>query len=443
MKPITRRRLNVAALSAVVLAALALAIQPLAMAGQPQGQWWRGNTHTHTRWSDGVDFPEIVAGKYKAAGYNFLVHTDHNILMSGTRWSAVKAGQEDRLEEYRKRFPDVQLQERQEKQKDKDKKTEQTVRMVQPRALADWRGLYEEPGRFILIQGQEITGRSPRPLVHMVALPITEVIEPQKGATQREQITGDLAAVMKQASAAGRQAVAILCHPNWGGVVPVEEFAPIGDLRFFEVTNGVITDADNIGDADRLSTDRLWDVVMARRVESGLPPIYGISSDDVHDTRTGMTCGWVMVRAPALKEEAIVAAMLAGDFYATSGVRLKDIRREGPQIIVEIDPEQGVTYRTQFIGTLPGYDRSKEDAKDDKGKLLPPTQRYSPDIGKVLAEVEGTTAKFKPKGNELYVRAKVISTKIAKNPDAKKNPAAKETFESAWTQPLVISAPKN
>ena len=442
MKPITRRRLIAATLSAFVLAALAVAIQPIAIAGQPQGQWWRGNTHTHTRWSDGVDFPEIVAEKYKAAGYNFLVHADHNILMSGTRWSVIKAGQESRIEEYRKRFPDVRLPEKEEKQDDKEKKVVAAVKMVQPRALADWRSLYEEPGRFILIQGEEITGRGGRPLVHMVALPITEVIEPQKGPTVRDQIAGDLAAVMKQASAAGRQSVAILCHPNWGGVLPVEEFAPIGELRFFEVTNGVITDADNTGDADRLSTDRLWDVVMTRRVEAGLPPIFGVSSDDVHDTRSGTARGWVMVRAPALKEEAIVAAMLAGDFYSTNGVRLKDIRREGRDIVVEIDPEQGVTYRTQFIGTLPGYDRSKEDAKDDKGKLLPPTQRYSADIGKVLAEVEGTTAKYTPKGDELYVRAKVVSTKAVQNPNSKKDPAAKDGFETAWTQPFVISAPK-
>ncbi len=43
---------------------------------EPAGQepaWYQGNTHTHSFWSDGDDFPEMVADWYKRNGYHFLV----------------------------------------------------------------------------------------------------------------------------------------------------------------------------------------------------------------------------------------------------------------------------------------------------------------------------------------------------------------------------------
>src|SRR5581483_12014677 len=49
-------------------------------------RWWKGNIHTHTFWSDGDDFPEMVAEWYRTHGYNFLALTDHNVLSQGIRW---------------------------------------------------------------------------------------------------------------------------------------------------------------------------------------------------------------------------------------------------------------------------------------------------------------------------------------------------------------------
>ena len=58
--------------------------------GQPTAQtvdsWWRGNIHTHTLWSDGDDFPEMIADWYRSHGYHFLALSDHNILSEGVRW---------------------------------------------------------------------------------------------------------------------------------------------------------------------------------------------------------------------------------------------------------------------------------------------------------------------------------------------------------------------
>jgi hypothetical protein len=41
------------------------------------GRFWRGNLHTHSTLSDGALPPEDVAGRYKQAGYDFMMLSDH------------------------------------------------------------------------------------------------------------------------------------------------------------------------------------------------------------------------------------------------------------------------------------------------------------------------------------------------------------------------------
>src|SRR5688572_32460674 len=73
-------------------------------------RWYRGNTHTHSFWSDGNDFPEMIADWYKSHGYHFLALSDHNILSEGVRWmpheEIVKRGGADALAKYVTRFGD-------------------------------------------------------------------------------------------------------------------------------------------------------------------------------------------------------------------------------------------------------------------------------------------------------------------------------------------------
>src|SRR6266702_2471722 len=49
-------------------------------------QWWKGNLHTHSLWSDGDDYPEMIVDWYKQHGYHFLALSDHNILAQGDKW---------------------------------------------------------------------------------------------------------------------------------------------------------------------------------------------------------------------------------------------------------------------------------------------------------------------------------------------------------------------
>ena len=83
---------------AAVMASLALGL-PMALAVPPpqerpddpvtahaEPRWLKGNLHTHSFWSDGDDFPEMIADWYKGKGYQFLALTDHNVLSEGEKW---------------------------------------------------------------------------------------------------------------------------------------------------------------------------------------------------------------------------------------------------------------------------------------------------------------------------------------------------------------------
>jgi hypothetical protein len=40
--------------------------------------WQKGNLHTHSLWSDGDDFPEMIIQWYKDNDYQFVALSDHN-----------------------------------------------------------------------------------------------------------------------------------------------------------------------------------------------------------------------------------------------------------------------------------------------------------------------------------------------------------------------------
>ena len=42
--------------------------------------WQKGNLHTHSFWSDGDDFPEMIIDWYKKNDYQFIALSDHNTI---------------------------------------------------------------------------------------------------------------------------------------------------------------------------------------------------------------------------------------------------------------------------------------------------------------------------------------------------------------------------
>jgi len=392
-------------------------------------QWWKGNLHTHSLWSDGDDYPEMIVDWYKQHGYHFLALSDHNILAQGNKWIDATTNKDGAvaLDKYLKRFGTnwVQLRE---------KKGRQQVRL---KTLTQYRKLFEVPGSFLLIQNEEITDKYESKPVHVNATNLRDLIKPQGGNSVREVIQNNVNAVFDQHRRTGQPMFPHLNHPNFGWGVTAEDLMPVKNERFFEVYNGHPS-VRNEGDSRHASTDRIWDIILTMRLtEFNEGTLCALAVDDSHNyhkqssSQSNPGRGWVVVRATQLAASNIVAAMEAGDFYASSGVRLKDVRRGKDRYEIEIDPEEGVTYTTQFIGTRKDFDRTSKPLLDEKGEPLPVTRQYSNDIGEVLAEVAGASASYTLKGDEIYVRARTISSKL------KANPYAKGEFERAWTQPLI------
>lgn len=396
-------------------------------------RWWKGNLHTHSLWSDGDDFPEMIAELYQTNGYHFLAFTEHNTLHTTNKWVNVETGRGAKaaFPKYAARWPRDWIETR----AGKDGHTE-----VRLKFMSEYRGKFEQPDRFLILQSEEITDRWKTAPIHMNAHNLREVIKPRGGESVVEVLQNNLASVLEQRQRTGQPMFPHVNHPNFGLAITPEELLQVRDIRFFELFNGHPTVWNN-GTNRTPSMDRLWDIVLTRRLaELKYPVVYGLGTDDGHHYHTNAIGrsnplrGWVWVRAAQLTPGSLIAALEAGDFYSSSGVQLRELRQSAREISLEIQTRPGVTYTTQFIGTRRGYDPRNEPQRNAAGEALRVAHTYSKDIGAVLAEVKGAKASYTLKGDELYVRAKVISSR------PHPNPSQRGDVETAWTQPVVPAA---
>lgn len=401
-----------------------------AQSDEPPLRWFKGNLHTHSLWSDGNDFPEMICDWYKSKGYHFLALSDHNILSEGQKWldleTVAKRGAAGGFERYVKRFGDDWVELR--SQDDK--------RQVRLKPLNEFRPLFDEPGKFLLIQGEELTDSFNSLPIHINASNIRDLIKPQGGGDLRTVLANNLIAIEQQAQRVGQPILAHLNHPNFGYAVTAEDLAAVIQERFFEIYNGH-PDVHHEGDAEHASLERMWDVANTIRVaEMRSPPLFGLGVDDSHQYfgERGATPGrgWIMVRARRLTPSALIAAIQAGDFYASSGVTLDEVRYDeaAGTLTVRAQDRPGKMTVTEFVGTRTGYDRKSAPVVDASGKEIRATRRYSADVGRVLAKVEGVEATYKMRGDELYVRAVVTQF------EPPEVPSFKEQMRQAWTQPV-------
>ena len=441
-------------LIAVALLSLGFTQGARAADGDAATRWWKGNLHTHSLWSDGDNYPEMIADWYKRNGYQFLGISDHNVLQEGGRWfelkqpvsikgEVVQRGGGAVLEKYLARFGADWVEQR----------VTGPKREVRLKPLAEYRSLLEEPGKFLMIPAEEVTGAwkvartetTPERggPVHINAINLRDLLPGHTAASAVEVMRRTLDELHAQRERTGQPMFAHLNHPNFRSGVTAEDIMQVERQRFFEVYNGH-PGVNNAGDETRLGTEAMWDAILTRRLaELKLGVMYGLGVDDSHNYHqfklgtSNPGRGWVMVRAKHLTPESIVNAMEAGDFYASSGVTLRDIRSSERELTVEIVPEAGVTYTIQFIGTRRGYDACSELMQPPAGSPARkglPHRRYSRDVGAVLAESAGTRATYMFRGDEIYVRGKITSSK------PKPNASVEGETECAWIQPVAVAA---
>jgi hypothetical protein len=311
----------------------ATGVQP----SSPRRQWYKGNTHTHTLNSDGDSAPDEVVRWYREHGYHFVVLTDHNYLT-----------QVDALN-----------------------------------------GLVGGDGKFLVIRGEEVTDLAGNKPIHVNGLNVERLVEPQGGASVVETVQRNVNAVRDA------RGVPHVNHPNFSWAILPDELVQVRNYRLLEIFNGHPL-VNNEGGGGSPGLEAVWD-----RILSSGQLVYGIAVDDAHvfkrpwdrgAARPGR--GWVTVRARELSPSGVLEALERGDFYASTGVELRDYTVDERRMTIAIDERPTSKYRVLFVG------------------------RH----GKLLSEATASPATYEFRGNEGYVRAKVLES----------------NGDIAWTQPVIV-----
>ncbi len=405
---------------------------------QPQGsanarRWYRGNLHTHTRWSDGLAFPEEAVLWYRTHGYHFLGLSDHNVFQDNpSRWRA-DTGSETYFDAYRTTFPGAEF-----------RTSADGVREARLRTFDELARQFNEPGSFLLVPASEATrsidfsdGR--RHEVHMNYANVPALL-PSLAAPGFQRIECDvpLAAFIARhaeetaalAKTFGTRPLFMLNHPIWPWYdIAPEVLADCPSVRFFEIcNNGGPCPPDERLPADGLDTDRFWDVVNAFRARRGQPLLYGVGGDDTHvyrgEPHGGMLMpgnAWTLVRAAALSADALVEAMDAGDFAACEGIEPEDIAfdPETGTLSVSVAAKPGAARTVRFIVSKRDFSETpastfvaRPAGREEGPKFERRFAVYDERIGQVAKTVAGAPgepvrAAYTLADDDLYVRARI------------------------------------
>jgi hypothetical protein len=258
---------------------------------QAEGTWYKGNTHSHTLESDGDSPPEVVARWYRDHDYDFLVLSDHNVFTDPTTLSH----------------------------------------------LVD--------STFLLVPGEEVTSSFEGRPVHVNGLDLPGVVDPRTAHSMVATLQANVDAIR------GVDGIPHINHPNFRWSFSTEELAQVEGDRLLEIYNGHPL-VHNQGGGGYAGLEEVWDALL-----TGGKRIYGIAVDDAHHfqgpfapDRSNPGRGWVVVRAPALEARALVDALEAGDFYASTGVALSDVVVRTDRLEIHIEERGDFRYRTTFIG---------------------------------------------------------------------------------------------
>ena len=227
----------------------------------------------------------------------------------------------------------------------------------------------------------------------------------------------DLDAVYEQRKRTGQLMFPHLNHPNFRYAVKLEDMINLKGERFFEVYNGH-PEVHNYGDSISMGMEELWDRLQSHYIKQGKPLLYALATDDAHnhiEYKLGLSNpgrGWIMVRAKQLTPAALIDALERGDYYATTGVELNDVKHNKGRLEIHVKPARGIRYTIQFWGSTKTADAGAR--------------------GVLLKEIKGTKAIYQLRPQDLFVRAKIISSK------PKENPYKQGDMETAWTQPVTL-----
>jgi hypothetical protein len=153
-----------------------------------------------------------------------------------------------------------------------------------------------------------------------------------------EVLQNNIDAVINQRETTGIPMIPHVNHPNFGYAL---NMIALSGERFFEVYNGHPA-VHNRGDSTHMSTEEMWDLINIAYLENNKPIMFGLATDDSHHYHTkgsqwsNAGRGWIMVRADELRPKSLIEAMEAGEFYASTGVELKELTLDKNKLFIEV-----------------------------------------------------------------------------------------------------------
>ncbi len=301
-------------------------------------KFYKGNLHSHTTVSDGKLKPEESAKLYKEAGYSFLAITDHNI------------------------FTDFSS----------DLDDEKFIIIPGFEASVLW--FYNKTNVLVDRCHHLLVFKDPDAkdfdFKHLENVEILKLYGPDVDFVKESQKFID--------NLKKRGAVICYNHPAWSRVMD-SDFLSLKGYDFLEIYNwGTVLDSNSGSDVTS------WQKVL----DSGCK-VNALATDDNHNKATGELFdsfgGYVMVNAKDLNQDEIMKALLAGQYYSSSGAVIKNwgIRngkaylecenanfvffRFGPGVrCAKVKCEKGLTYAEFDIPEDTTYFRF--EVVDDKGK---------------------------------------------------------------------------
>lgn len=283
----------------------------------------RGNIHTHTTRSDGKQSPTEVAEWYRDHGYQFLAISDHDTLVNPEEVPGV------------------------------------------------------ERAGFVLIPAEEITSAGDGKPVHVNGLCIHQTMPSGQFDNARLALAEATRAIREQ------NGVVVVNHPNFRWGLSKSDVASVSGDYALEIWSGhpdVYTD----GDAVHPSHEALWDELLARGRR-----VTGMAVDDMHTLVAENASsalpgrGFIATFGDETSRAAICQALVAGSYYASSGVLFRRIVVADAVMTVWVDDPNAVV---AFVG--------------DGGQVLATVKAEATD--------GGASASYTLRGGESYVRARAV-----------------------------------
>jgi hypothetical protein len=257
-------------------------------------------------------------------------------------------------------------------------------------SVAGLNALHGADDKFLVIRGEEVTDRFGDKPLHINGLDVNARVAPQGGTSVAEVLQRNVDAIRKA------DGVPHINHPNFRWAVTTDDLTKVRNNKLLEIFNGH-PQVNNAGGGGVPGLEEAWDAILSAGVL-----LYGIAVDDAHTFKdpgnpnvAGPGRGWVVVRAARLDARVILDAMERGDFYASTGVELAEYEATATAIRIAVRPTTFSKYRIQFIG---------------KG-------------GRLLSERAEPSATYEIKGDEGYVRARVLES----------------NGQMAWAQPIAVT----